>query len=97
MTVLGAGRVFVPLSLRMPLIQRRLDTGVVGLSTAIRLQENGFDVNIIAEYLPGDRKTIEYTSPWAVSSLILWVVRLLDKNRSRGHITSAVRKETKFS
>ncbi|KAF8600605.1 nucleotide-binding domain-containing protein [Ceratobasidium sp. AG-I] len=42
-----------------------LGAGVVGLSTAIRLLEKKFDVNIIAEFLPGDKKTIEYTSPWA--------------------------------
>lgn len=42
-----------------------LGAGVVGLSTATRLQEKGFDVNIIAEFLPGDEKTIGYTSPWA--------------------------------
>jgi hypothetical protein len=41
--------------------------GVVGLSTAIRIQELGHKVTILAEHLPGDKKTIEYTSPWAVS------------------------------
>ncbi|KAF8600607.1 D-amino-acid oxidase, partial [Ceratobasidium sp. AG-I] len=39
--------------------------GVVGLSTAIRAQELGHKVTILAEYIPGDKKTIEYTSPWA--------------------------------
>jgi hypothetical protein len=41
-------------------------TGVVGLSTAIRIQEIGHKVTILAEHLPGDKKTIEYASPWAV-------------------------------
>ncbi|QRW10503.1 FAD-dependent oxidoreductase [Ceratobasidium sp. AG-Ba] len=42
-----------------------LGAGVVGLSTALRLQESGYAVTIIAEHFPGDKKTIEYTSPWA--------------------------------
>ncbi|CAE6332378.1 unnamed protein product [Rhizoctonia solani] len=39
--------------------------GVVGLSTAIRIQELGHTVTIIAEHLPGDQKSIGFTSPWA--------------------------------
>ncbi|QRW10502.1 FAD-dependent oxidoreductase [Ceratobasidium sp. AG-Ba] len=42
-----------------------IGAGVVGLSTAIRIQELGHKVTILAEHLPGDKKTIEYTSPWA--------------------------------
>ncbi|KAG9119496.1 hypothetical protein FRC07_005455 [Ceratobasidium sp. 392] len=42
-----------------------LGAGVIGLSTACKLQEKGYTVTIIAEHLPGDKKTIEYTSPWA--------------------------------
>jgi len=40
--------------------------GVVGLSTAIRIQEHGgYRVTVIAETIPGDPKSIRYTSPWA--------------------------------
>ena len=49
-----------------------LRLGVVGLSTALRLLEKRYDVTIISEYFPGDKKTIEYTSPWAVSLCIVF-------------------------
>ncbi|TDL21987.1 nucleotide-binding domain-containing protein [Rickenella mellea] len=39
--------------------------GVVGLSTALKIQERGYSVTIIAETLPSDPKTIRYTSHWA--------------------------------
>ncbi|KAI9460822.1 hypothetical protein HD554DRAFT_2206826 [Boletus coccyginus] len=40
--------------------------GVVGLSTAIRVQETGkYNVAIIAETFPTDPRTIRYTSHWA--------------------------------
>ncbi|KAF7369315.1 D-amino-acid oxidase [Mycena venus] len=39
--------------------------GVIGLSTAIRALEAGFDVTIFAEIFPGDQKSIKYTSCWA--------------------------------
>ncbi|CAE6466883.1 unnamed protein product [Rhizoctonia solani] len=42
-----------------------IGAGVVGLSTAIRLLEKRYEVTVISEYFPGDRKTIEFTSPWA--------------------------------
>ncbi|KAJ7779074.1 FAD dependent oxidoreductase [Mycena metata] len=42
-----------------------LDPGVVGLSTAIRALEAGFDVTIFAEIFPADKKSIKYTSCWA--------------------------------
>lgn len=42
-------------------------TGVVGLTTAVKIQEQGvYSVTIIAETLPSDPKTIRYTSSWAV-------------------------------
>ncbi|KAF8670703.1 FAD dependent oxidoreductase [Rhizoctonia solani] len=44
-----------------------LGAGVVGLSTALKLLDKRYDVTIISEYFPGDKKTVEYTSPWAVS------------------------------
>ena len=47
-----------------------LGTGVVGLSTAIRVQETGrYNVTIVAETFPTDPRTIRYTSHWAVSVL----------------------------
>lgn len=42
-----------------------LGAGVVGLSTALQLQERGFKVTIVAECLPEDEKSIRYTSHWA--------------------------------
>ncbi|KAJ6564490.1 FAD dependent oxidoreductase [Mycena capillaripes] len=39
--------------------------GVIGLTTAIRALEAGFDVTIFAEIFPGDKKSIKYTSCWA--------------------------------
>ncbi|KAG0188011.1 hypothetical protein DFQ28_005498 [Apophysomyces sp. BC1034] len=38
--------------------------GVTGLTTALLLKRRGYDVDVIAKWLPGDL-TIEYTSPWA--------------------------------
>ncbi|KAF8067739.1 D-amino-acid oxidase [Lyophyllum atratum] len=43
-----------------------LGAGVIGLTTAIKIQETGgYDVTIIAEILPSDPKSIKYTSHWA--------------------------------
>ncbi|THH09578.1 hypothetical protein EW145_g1927 [Phellinidium pouzarii] len=42
-----------------------LGAGVVGLSTALKIQEVGHSVTIIAENFPDDPKTIRYTSHWA--------------------------------
>ncbi|KAJ7779593.1 hypothetical protein B0H16DRAFT_1499319 [Mycena metata] len=39
--------------------------GVVGLSTAIRVLEAGYDVTLFAEVFPTDPKTVKYTSFWA--------------------------------
>ncbi|KAJ7080129.1 hypothetical protein C8R44DRAFT_895513 [Mycena epipterygia] len=39
--------------------------GVVGLSTAIRTLEAGYDVTLFAEVFPTDTKSIKYTSFWA--------------------------------
>lgn len=47
---------------------------MVGLSTAIRLQETGkYSVTIVAEIFPTDSRTIRYTSHWAASVLQLIV------------------------
>ena len=45
-----------------------LGAGVVGLSTAIEVLDKvrGARVYIVAEVLPGDPKSIKYTSLWAV-------------------------------
>ncbi|KAF7300704.1 Nuclear export factor [Mycena chlorophos] len=43
-----------------------IGAGVVGLTTALRVQERGqYQVTIIAEILPSDPKNIKYTSHWA--------------------------------
>lgn len=50
-----------------PVIVVVVGAGVIGLTTAITVLEKRPDVQcyIVAEYMPGDKKTIEYTSPWA--------------------------------
>ncbi|TEB29963.1 D-amino-acid oxidase [Coprinellus micaceus] len=43
-----------------------LGAGVIGLTTALRVQEQGkYDVAVVAETLPTDPLTIRYTSHWA--------------------------------
>ncbi|KAJ7151015.1 D-amino-acid oxidase [Mycena filopes] len=43
-----------------------IGAGVVGLTTAVRIQEQGgYQVTIVAEVLPSDPKCIKYTSHWA--------------------------------
>ncbi|GLB39080.1 putative FAD dependent oxidoreductase [Lyophyllum shimeji] len=43
-----------------------LGAGVIGLTTAIKIQESGgYHVTIVADTLPSDPKTIKYTSHWA--------------------------------
>jgi hypothetical protein len=42
--------------------------GVIGLTTALKLQEEGYQVTIIAEIFPTDPKSPKYTSQWAVST-----------------------------
>ncbi|KAG7446865.1 D-aspartate oxidase [Guyanagaster necrorhizus] len=43
-----------------------IGAGVIGLTTALRIQETGkYHVTIIAETLPSDPLTIRYTSQWA--------------------------------
>lgn len=44
-----------------------MSTGVVGLTTAVKIQERGgYHVTVIAETFPTDPKNIKYTSIWAV-------------------------------
>ncbi|KAG5643697.1 hypothetical protein DXG03_009746 [Asterophora parasitica] len=44
-----------------------LGAGVVGLTTAVKIQElGGFNVSIVADVLPTDEKTTKYTSFWAM-------------------------------
>ena len=44
----------------------------MGLSTAIKVQEHGgYRVTVVAEIVPGDPKSIRYTSSWAVSFILL--------------------------
>ncbi|KAJ6469503.1 hypothetical protein C8R45DRAFT_1218600 [Mycena sanguinolenta] len=42
--------------------------GVIGLSTAVRALEAGFNVTIFAETFPRDEKSIKYTSCWAAAN-----------------------------
>jgi hypothetical protein len=63
--VLGAGSSRTPFNAAKTLPHRQ--TGVIGLSTALRIQEQGkYKVTIVAETLPSDPKTARYTSHWAV-------------------------------
>lgn len=62
--VIGAGTLITTVGILLS----SLETGVVGLSTAIRVQETGkYNVTIVAETFPTDPPTIRYTSHWAVS------------------------------
>lgn len=45
--------------------------GVIGLTTAIKIQERGgYRVTVVADTLPSDPKSAKYTSHWAVSTLL---------------------------
>lgn len=63
--------------------------GVIGLTTAVRIQETGrYDVNIVAEHFHSDtKKTVEYTSYWAVSALdhIFLSLKGLNKTSQGAH------------
>ncbi|KAM3416138.1 hypothetical protein BST61_g7746 [Cercospora zeina] len=41
-----------------------IGAGVIGLSNAVFLSEDGYKVTVIAAHVPGD-ESVEYTSPWA--------------------------------
>ncbi len=65
--VIGAGSSYALLSLTLTLDSRYI-TGVIGLTTALKIQEKGgYKVTIIAETLPSDPNSVRYTSLWAVS------------------------------
>ena len=45
-------------------------SGVVGLTTALKIQLQGnYMVTIVSEILPSDPSSIKYTSKWAVSCI----------------------------
>ena len=47
--------------------------GVIGLTTAIVLQEKGdYHVTIVADVFPGDERSSRYTSCWAVSRIMIY-------------------------
>ncbi|KAF9003357.1 D-aspartate oxidase [Cyathus striatus] len=49
-----------------------LGAGVVGLTTALRIQEQGrYKVTIVADVLPSDPQSIKYTSQWAGAHHVL--------------------------
>lgn len=65
--VIGAGTQLIPLR-SSPSTNQHRPLGVVGLTTALRIQEVGkYNCTIVAEVLPSDPKTIKYTSHWAVN------------------------------
>lgn len=62
--VLGAGE---PITYKSDLAKYFARPGVIGLTTALKIQLQGvYNVTIIAESLPDDQKSIRYTSSWAV-------------------------------
>ena len=65
--VLGAGKLFDVLY-RWSSVNHLVHQGVIGLTTALKIKEQGYNVTIVAEILPTDPKTIRYTSHWAVKS-----------------------------
>ncbi|CAG8699258.1 18183_t:CDS:2, partial [Gigaspora rosea] len=57
-----------------------IDAGVIGLTTALVLQRNGYQVRILSEHWPGDLD-INYSSPWAAAA---WRANLhIDDERFR--------------
>ncbi|ODV91413.1 hypothetical protein CANCADRAFT_32066 [Tortispora caseinolytica NRRL Y-17796] len=57
--------------------------GVIGLSTALALAEQGHDVAIIGAFLPGDQH-IEYTSPWAGANWMSFALNQPDVEKYDG-------------
>jgi D-amino-acid oxidase len=53
--------------------------GVQGLTVGLLLQKQGYEVTIIAKYLPGDL-SIEYTSPWAGNISTSFLVQMVRPN-----------------
>ena len=71
--VLGAGewRRGRDTLLNVLIVYRRGLLGVIGLTTALKIQETGrYNVTIVAEILPSDPKNIKYASQWAVSVIL---------------------------
>lgn len=49
-------------------------SGVVGLTAALHIQLQGnYRVTVISEIIPGDPKSIKYTSNWAVGCIFIWL------------------------
>ena len=62
---------------------------MVGLSTAIRIQEkSGYRVTIVAQTFPTDPRTIHYTSHWAVSTGVISEVTLINWDEQGAHHVS---------
>lgn len=66
--VLGAGERIMRLYELLPTSSRfEIGSGVVGLTTALKIQLRGtYQVTIVSEIIPSDPKSIKYTSRWAV-------------------------------
>ncbi|KAJ8099636.1 FAD dependent oxidoreductase [Lipomyces tetrasporus] len=54
-----------------------IGAGVAGLTSALQLSKNGYDVTVVAKFMPGDYD-IEYTSPWAGAN---WMSFVKDNER----------------
>lgn len=66
--VVGAGKRKKFWSKRSKIIRIMMRAGVVGLSTALKIQEKGHSVTVVAEAFSDDAKSTRYTSIWAVSN-----------------------------
>jgi len=64
--VLGAGE-GVHLRITVKMQTERGYSGVIGLTTALRIQEKGgYHVTVVGEVMHGDPQSVKYTSYWAV-------------------------------
>lgn len=60
--------------------------GVSGLTTALLLARNGYNVSVVAKHMPGDYD-IEYCSPWAGADYSPFALTLLlDKEGRSNHL-----------
>ena len=75
-----------------------LDTGVVGLTTAVKIQEQGgYAVTVVADTFPSDPKTIKYTSLWAVRRRPFVFPALFKCTLARAHTTLVMQMEIQSS
>jgi D-amino-acid oxidase len=57
---------------------------VTGLQTSISLRQAGYQVVLLAKHFPGE-KSIEYTSPWYVSTTLAHAAKFRSEPTCSGH------------